>query len=221
MLQRTDHQAIPSFANILKSNSQSQHVVVIKPKDTTQVNKKTFEEIKSQISPSDKGINKVRNATNGGIIVECASSNAVDCLKQDALKKLGDNYTVTIPEKKLPKLRVFGMSDRLQPGEIGNRLRSQNPELINDLSHIDVVVVFGSTNSNRYGFKLNTDPSTFAKILEAGKLRIGWDLCSASESVDFPRCYNSSDYYHLAKQCTSKPKCPKCSGEHSLPNAIP
>ena len=115
---------MPSFANVLKNYSQPQHVVVIKPKDTTQVNKKTFDEISAQISPSVKGINKVRNAANGGIIVECNSSKAVDCLKHDAVNKLGGDYTVSIPAKKLPKIRVFGLSDRLQPSEICNRLRS-------------------------------------------------------------------------------------------------
>lgn len=48
------------------------------------------------------------------------------------------------------------------------------------------------------------------------KLRIGWDVCRVSEAFDIVRCFNCSDYHHMSKDCTSKKRCPKCSGEHAL-----
>lgn len=207
-----------SYANIL--NNRTEHVVVIKPVDATQINKKTLDEIRSQISPSDKEIKNVRNATNGGIIIECNSTKGVANLQQDAQHKLGENYKVTIPMKKRPKLRVFGLSENLQASEIGIKLRSQNPDVFNDSSVIEIPVVFGSTNSKRFGFKMITDPATFGKIMEIQKLRIGWDLCSASEAIDFIRCYNCSAYHHVAKECKSNPICPKCSGEHTVAECL-
>lgn len=69
--------------------------------DSSQNNKAKISEIRRKISPSKKQIVKVKNASNGGVIIECATKEDIEHLKSDAESKLGEVYKVTVPEKNI------------------------------------------------------------------------------------------------------------------------
>lgn len=103
---------------------------------------KTMTVIRENVSSKDKDITRVKNALHGGIIIECNSKNASEVLKTDVESKLGGDYNVTIPAKRRPKLRVFGMSKKYTADELKNYLRTQNAELFLEESSIDIVEIF-------------------------------------------------------------------------------
>lgn len=203
----------PSFADVTKRSS---NVVIIRPKDSEQESKKTMSAIKSKISPTKKNIIKVKNVSKGGVIIECGTKDDIADLKTDAENKLGDNYDVLIPEKKLPKLRVFGISDKMTADEILTKLREQNATIFHEKSFMQIFTVTAAANSERYVFKMECDPQTFTAIMSVGKLRIGWDICVVQEIVDVLRCFNCNTFGHPSKYCKEKLTCPKCSGDHSI-----
>lgn len=191
------------------------HVVIVKPKNQDQKNDATFSDIRKKIDASGRNIQRIRNVAKGGILIECETKDESISLQNDAKSNLGDNYVVSIPDKSLPKIRAFGLHENLLPNQIEDSLRDKNQNIIDDSSHIKVVHTFGSkSESPIYGFKLETDPNTFQKILAAGRLRVLWETCSASECVDVRRCYNCCGFYHTAKECSAKMCCSTCGGEH-------
>lgn len=200
----------------LQAPRKPENIVVIKPKDTKQQSKMTMSEIRKKISPSKKQIIKVRNATNGGVIIECATKEAISDLKTDAASKLGELYNVTIPEKRLPKVRVFGISEEMASDDIKTRLLEQNFNIFRPESVINIYSVNKAINSERYWFKLECDPQTFSAVINEGRLRIGWDICTTREMVDIRRCFQCQSFGHSSKTCTINPKCPKCSGDHEI-----
>lgn len=203
-----------SYADIAKK---SNHVVIIKPKNQSQDNKTTMATIRQKISSSNRNICNVKNTSNGGIVVECSSKNAIEDLKNDAEVKLGDQYSVNIPSKILPKVRVFGLSALYTAEQIKEYLMVQNKDVFDENCKLNILNTFRGKLSETYGFKFETDPSTFFKVLEKKFLTVDWDLrCLATEAVDVLRCYNCSRYHHTAKNCKSKKTCPKCSGEHEM-----
>lgn len=202
-----------SFSDVIKK---SENVIVIKPMDSSQNNKVTMSEIRRKISPSKKHIVKVKNAANGGVIIECATKEDIDNLKSDAELKLGEAYKVSVPEKRLPKLRVFGISDKMSTDEIKKRLTEQNPEVFRNDSVLNIYSVTAAVNSDRYWFKLECDPTTFSMAITKEKIRLGWDICYVSELIDVRRCFNCYAYGHHSKTCSSPPSCPKCSGDHQV-----
>lgn len=159
---------------------------------------------------------KIRNATNGGIIIECATKNAIADLKIDAESILGDDYSVSIPEKRMPKVRVFGIAENMPSDVIRKRLLEQNSGIFNGNSVLNVFNVTKAVNSDRYWFKLECDPTTFTAVLSSGKLKIGWDICNVQEMFDVLRCFTCNAFGHRSKNCTSKPTCPKCSEDHEI-----
>lgn len=202
-----------TMADVLKNGS-AKHVVVIKPNEM-QDSKVTMEELKKNVSPTNKKISRVRNAANGGVVIECETVEALTELKRDADEKLGQQYNILIPQRKYPSVRVFGISEKYTPDEIAHKLRKQNPSMFTANSIITVSSVFSVANSNRCGFRMSTDPLSFANIMANKKLRVGWDLCQATEAVNIIRCYNCCAYGHFMKDCKSSIVCAKCASDHA------
>lgn len=199
-----------TYSSVVSNNP----VVVIKPKDSTQASSTTKKHLRENVSPSTTTFCGVRNAAKGGVVIECSSISGSNSLLKDATNKLGSNYVVTIPSKRPTKIRVVGMSENFTSDQLIEKIRSQNPDLLNSDSALEVVSTFKI--KEHFGAKLVVDPQTFGKIMVDSKLRIGWDVCRVYEAFDIIRCFNCSDYHHLSKNCTSKKRCPKCAGEHSL-----
>lgn len=64
---------------------------------------------------------------------------------------------------------------------------------------------------------LSMNTSTFTKMINAQRLRIGWSSCRVYEQVKVLRCFKCNDYGHKASDCSSdKFVCPLCAGEHKL-----
>lgn len=199
-----------SFASIVKSNP----VVVIKPKNADQPSETTKKDLRANMSPTASKFCGVRNAANGGVVIECESEAGSNILLKDAAVKLGENYVVTIPTKRPTKIRIIGMSEQLSSETLIQKMVAQNPEIFVSGYSAEVVSTFKL--KERFGAKLIVDPDSFAKVIFSSKLRLGWDICHVYEDFDLIRCYNCSGYHHLAKNCTSKKQCPKCAGEHAM-----
>lgn len=199
-----------SYAAVVNNNP----VVVIKPKDSTQASSTTKKDLRENLSPSTTNFCGVRNAANGGVVIECKSVSGSNSLLKDATDKLGSNYVVTMPSKRPTKIRVVGMSENVSSEQLKDKIRAQNPEFFNSDSVLEVVSTFKI--KDYFGAKLVIDPETFRKMMDDSKLRIGWDVCRIYEAFDIVRCFNCSSFHHMSKNCTSKKRCPKCSGEHTL-----
>ena len=48
---------------------------------------------------------------NGGQVIECKTVEDSQKLKDIALEKLGDGYSVNVPKKRAPMLRIVGMTN--------------------------------------------------------------------------------------------------------------
>lgn len=200
----------PSFASVVQSNP----VVVIKPKNVNQPSEATKKDLRENMSPTSSKFCGMRNVANGGVLIECESEDGSNKLLEDAAIKLGENYIVTIPNKRPTKIRIVGMSEQYSTEKLVEKMVTQNPELFHTGHSVEVVSTFKV--KTRFGAKVVVDSDSFANLIAGSKLRIGWDICHVYEAFDVVRCYNCSGYHHLAKNCTLKKTCPKCSGEHTL-----
>lgn len=89
-----------------------------------------------------------------------------------------------------------------------------------NIVHADAVLELRNTfkvkKSGCMGAKIEVDTVSFKKIIDAGKLSIGWNRCHVFECFDLIRCFNCSEYHHTAKYCKNEMCCSKCSGPHLL-----
>lgn len=204
--------AKPSFAGIVKSNS----VVVVKPKKQDQSSLVTKKHLRENIDPIDLPIADIRNTANGGLIIECVDSDASDKLFKNVSDKLSEDYNVNISKKRLPKIKVIGLSEELAFTEIERNLVTQNPDVFTNKSNIKVLHCFKlKKGSSLFGIRVEVDGESFVKLMNnSPKLRIGWDVCSVYECFDLVRCFKCCGFHHMADKCTAEVICFKCSGNH-------
>lgn len=200
-----------TYATIAKSTSK----VVIKPKVNAQDSIATKSAISEVVDPSKFPILNVRETKNGGLIIECKDKSVTDNFMKDVEQKLSANYDVTIPSGRTPKVKVVGMSSELTADKIMEHLLAQNNDIFSGGS-FKVVQTFKMKKS--FGAKLEVDGNVFKRLIDAGRVLIGWDSCVIHECFDLLRCYNCLSFHHTAKTCKSAKACIKCGLDHVSTN---
>lgn len=122
---------------------------------------------------------------------------------------------VTVPEKVPPNIRAFGLREQSTPKQIEDSLRDNNRHIFDENSVVKVVYTFSNRSKDPlYGFKLETDPVSFQRIIAERCLMVLWEQCSVSECLEIRRCYNCCGFYHISTNCSSKTWCVTCGGDH-------
>lgn len=208
----------PSFSTNQKSYASvvlSKDIVVIEPKDSSQSSDATREAVLKSVDPVEFGVRGVKNGKNGKIVIECRSSNDSNNIKIAAGNTLGNNYIVKAPIKRNPKVRVFGLSTDLSETTLQETIISQNNTIFTSDSKVKIFRKFASKKLPiRYGFKMECDPETFARLMEAQKVCIGWDSCWVNEDFNLLRCYNCWNFHHTNASCVIPIRCSQCGGTH-------
>lgn len=201
-----------SYASVLKHD-----VVVIKPKTTQENSVETRKTLSTKLNPSDYAVREVKNTKDGGVVIECPSSDDRRKLVSAVTEKMGDDYVVSVPKKKCPRVRIFGLSEQYNASEFVQALKDQNPHVLRNDCVINVLHIFSDKNKSRFGVKLEVDSTSFKHLMDAQKVCVGWDSCWVNEDLNIGRCYKCWGFNHVVSKCkASSFRCSKCGGEHRL-----
>lgn len=208
----TTHIATKSFADITRTNTSK--IVVINPKSPmNEVNTRSL--LSTNLNPTDYGLRGVRSSKNGGVVVECATSADRNKLIDNAAALLGEQFSVSKPKNKCPRIRITGMTTQHTKEHLVVKLKEQNATTLPDTATLKVVHMYAVKDKARFGAILELDFATFKRLIDAGKVFVGWDSCPVYEDLDIRRCFKCWGFNHIAAKCLSTEiRCPKCSGNH-------
>lgn len=201
----------PTYAKILKQSKKP--IVIVKPKDKKQKCGDTATAIKTNISYKEVNAHGLRNVSNGGIAIQCNSSNDTIKVKETVQNKLGDEYDVELPVISKPRLRIVRVHDIIDESDLVNEIKSQNDEL----RHADISVkkVIRRHNKNTpYDVVVELDYSHYVKIIENGQINLGWQKCKVVDHVHLTRCYKCCGFSHISTNCQNSLACAKCGKSH-------
>lgn len=150
-------------------------------------------------------INSVNNLHNGGVKIQCRNQTEVVKLQENAILELGEDYTITIPRRRYPKIRVTNMSNKLSDVDIVKSIKEQS-ELKRD-AVMKVVHTFEVAYNETYGAIIELDSNSFNVLMRNENVRIGADICYVTESLSVLRCYNCCGYNHNSNTCKNKRAC--------------
>lgn len=196
-----------SFANIVKHP-----VIILQPKDTSKNIDDTTKEVKQSINPDEFNIRGIKQTVKGGIVISCSNDQNVVDLTNEFKSKLGVDYDIKVPDKKLNQIKLFGLSKKYELEELLTKLRNQNDVLTDESI---VRIVHTKFNNNRYTLFLETDEVTHNQLINAKRLNIDWDVCRVYEFTNTMRCLKCQQFNHTSKYCKNHDKCGKCAGDHS------
>lgn len=207
-----------TYASVTKS---SKKVVVINPSAEPVNPDETRNIIKTKLKAVDYKLCGVSNTKKGGVVVECPSSAELNKLKSDAVARLGDDFVVTAPVGRRPRVRIFGFSVEYNAVDFAKMFKEQNDGIVLDSSHISVSHIYKGKKSSLFGAKLEVDANTFKRLIAADKVSIGWDPCWINEDLNIRRCYKCWGFNHVSSKCSnSHQRCPKCSGNHHQKDCV-
>lgn len=101
-------------------------VMFVKPKNQSQTSDQTKNVLRETIDTTKFPIQSVRNANNGGIVIECNNKETIAQLKADTENQLGASYDITAPPATCPKIKIIGIADDLDEDKIMSALVDQN-----------------------------------------------------------------------------------------------
>lgn len=207
-----------SYADKLKIKKH-EPVVVIKPKNTQQKSADTKTDIKKHFDPTKIEIAGLKNASNGGILVECKNKQAVEKFKEEASAKLGENYEINIPKKRFPKIKIIGISEKLTDSQVIDSIKAQNTYLDQEGT---VIKIFSNKKAknriNNYIIYAEVDCLTYRTMLQQDYINIGWDRCKVFDAINVLRCFKCNGFNHKAGDCKTELACPRCSEKHQIEN---
>lgn len=205
----------PLFSQVIDKKS----VVIIKPKNSEQRNAETKSDIMNSINPVDLNIqvSKVKNLSNGGILIGCQDSSGADKFKQLAKQKLSSRYEIKEAKKGNFRVKIVGMIEEYSEDQIVNFIRHQNA-LFSENSSCRIIKIWSTKKNSRiYQAVAEVDAETYCKILNQGHLFINYDVCTVYDAIKLNICFKCSGLNHYEKNCScNKIVCPKCSFEHSV-----
>lgn len=190
--------------------------VVIKPKHK-QNSKKTMKELTKSVDKNSVDVCGARNARDGGIVLQCRNANETMKVKQIVKDKLGDEYDVTLPAVKHPRLRITNVDTQIPDDSIINELKQHN-ENIRDFDMKLVTIIprnYRGSMSNDVIVEVKSD--VYNKLIDIGVLYLQWIECRIFEHLHVKRCFKCLGFSHIASQCSQNTQCcSKCAGNHKF-----
>ncbi|CAH2000683.1 unnamed protein product [Acanthoscelides obtectus] len=161
--------------------------------------------------------NKVENIKNGGILIKCDGSDDANKLKDLASRHLSADYEVKEVKKFNPRLKIVGMSQCIEKEELYTMLKSQN-NAFHAESECSVLKVWPTKKSATvYQPILDVDCTTYANVLNQGKVLVNYDSCAVYDAINLKLCFKCCGLNHYAKKCRSSSQtCVKCSLDHKV-----
>lgn len=200
-----------SYANVLKKSSKP--TVMIKPKNSAQNATETSDEIRKQINCKDVDACGLRKLRDGSVVVSCETNAATIKMKQIIEQKLGEKYEVNLPSVLKPRVKIFRV-DGVEELDIVNQLKERNEWLADCDIVLKKVLKRREEKFDDFDVVLEVDSNCFEKMIEAGRVNLGWRSCRVVHHIHLTRCYKCCGFGHVAEKCTNKLACSKCGGEH-------
>lgn len=99
-----------------------------------------------------------------------------------------------------------------------NYIKSQNKYVISANTVLKIISIVPLKKNNKlYQAVVQTDIASYNKVIEYGKLFVGYDICRIFDAVEVHRCFKYYGYHYISKQCTySIIVCSLCAQNHNV-----
>ena len=177
--------------------------------------------VKETVNPTNIRV-EVKNITktrNGELVLTVQNGmDKAEVLKKELNKRLPEATTTVLAKKKV--LHVRGMDEITTVEEI----RAAVCEAINTNADAFEVRALRPAYGSRQNVTLVMLETYANRLIDAGKLKIGWTICRVSERKMDIRCYKCWEHGHTKLQCNGPNRehcCLKCSKEGHRANKCP
>lgn len=208
----------PLWSDIVKQNKIQP--LIIKPKNQTQDSNVTKNVLAQKVYPADiaVSISKVKQASQGQLVIHCDDKDSLEKLKTKTILELGKEYEVKTGHLINPCIKIVNVRDEDFEDEEAflTKLINQNfPEEIR--TNIKLLKKYnGNKNKNKFWTIIVELSSLQYRHLKNNRetVYVGWNSYKFFEFVSVLRCYRCCRYGHKIADCKSQEVCPLCNKNH-------
>lgn len=211
---------IPKNKTTNEINKANRERIILKPRNEQQKCEETLDMLTSKIDVAHLGIgvNKLINTSSGKIIIDVEKETDQIKLAEEIQNKLSDVVTVTPLTKKLPKLKIVNLDEKILNMEeksfITNIYKQSGIQTDQVGSQEIKIIKKYSTKLNKGSVIIQVHPIIHKNLLKSAKVQIGWKNYKVYNFVDIVRCFKCWGYNHFQDKCTKDEVCRKCGGKH-------
>ncbi|CAH0561711.1 unnamed protein product [Brassicogethes aeneus] len=150
-----------------KLSNETISTFIIKPK-TQQESKVTKNEMLRKINPveSNLSLRKTKNASGGAVVVCCKDDVDSNKFKELATSNLSNDYEIKEVSTLNPRVKVVGMTEKLEEEELSDLIIAQNKNQINNSTNCKLISISPTRkNCNVYQAILQVDIITYHKLI--------------------------------------------------------
>lgn len=201
-----------------KRNEQNdtQNIIIIKPKKNQECNE-TINDINKKFNPAELAINRINKMRNGMVKICCDKADKLNLLKNYIKNELKDGYEIMENRLIMPKIKICGLTEKLDTHELEQQIKRQNGILAD--SELQVLKVTEDIkHKDTFNAIIRIDKHSFNEVIKRKKVMINWDCCAVKEHLSMMRCHNCSGFNHTKDICINKTACGYCGREHDSRN---
>lgn len=144
-------------------------------------------------------VTRIRRTQKGGLILQLSESEKNADFKSSIMAKLGESAEVRTLSQRIT-VEVRDIDEISTIAEINEAVRTHiGPEVLPD-NAVTLKKAYGETQIAT----MSLPGEAAKKLLELGKLRIGWTICRIRERIELKKCFKCLEFGHIAKQCRSQ-----------------
>lgn len=201
----------PSFSNVVKNAVRA--AVVIKPKNK-QHSKVTMQQIENTVEKTQLKVCGTKNIRDGGVVLCCSNKNETMKVKEMVREKLGEDYEVTLPAIKNPRIRITNIDPNIPDNDIISELKLNN-EIIRSADMKLITVIPKRIRGTAFNdVVVEVDAEAYKVLLDVGVLYLPWRECRVFEHIYLKRCFKCCGFSHTSNECQNEQSCSKCAGKH-------
>jgi hypothetical protein len=203
----------------------SKNVLIIDSKNGVK-----FEDLKKDMKNKLKDeeidiINTLPTRNKDGLIVVCGNEEEKVKLQKAVTKKMVD-IMVGDPIKKSPRIKILNVEledDEKESYLIVDQILRRNKSLdilsvFQKFDHVATIPIKYKRKivANKYNIIFSVDSSTYKKIMELKRIKIGYQQCKVVDGAHVTRCFKCFGFFHKANDCPKKDekKCMRCCGNN-------
>lgn len=207
-----------TFSQVVKSNKELPEVkklvpLVVKPKEKQGL-EKTKKDLNNKVDPVNFKVTNVENRKNGVIVIQSENMEEREKIKTAIVNEMSANYEIKIPKEVNYQVLITDMTLKYTEDDMKNKLKRQN--IIMENSEIEIKAIFETKRYNKtiYNARINIDCETYVKVIEAGRINVGWERCRVYDGTRVTQCFKCYGYNHRSSECRNSEICYKCHGQH-------
>lgn len=212
--------------NIQKKKSRrTKETIIIKTDTNTYA--ETLKQIRKEIDVERMGIRvtSTQKTEEGHVKVniKVGSKGNGQTLRKEVQNKLNNKIGVEVKRKE-KQITILDIDEFTTEEEIRDTISREINLSNTQMKEIQIKLKEKATNRGRKYAQLRTRIEWANKLIEIGRLKMGWDRCRVVEQLGPIRCYKCQQFGHYAIQCKAEKKleiegkCKKCWKQGHLAN---